>query len=130
LVTRRNFCDFVPTPVTYLTVRGSDCPEGTAPSLGYNSGQTIFGARSGKREIFKHIIKAKETVEALPMTLNREISFGSSESLLLEISTLTWWSGRKTYFIECCQQLSEEHRRLVEYTVQAEMSGIESEFRL
>jgi predicted metal-dependent hydrolase len=64
------------------------------------------------------------------MTLNREIYFGSSETLLLEISTLTRWSGRRTNFLKGCQQLSEEHRRLLEYTVQAELSGFESEFRL
>jgi hypothetical protein len=74
----------------------SDCPEGTVPSLGYNNGQTIFNARSGKREVFKHTIKAKETVDALPMTVIREIYFGSSETLLLEISTHTRSRGRRT----------------------------------
>jgi hypothetical protein len=90
----------------------------------------MFGARSGKREVFKHMVKAKETVDALPVTLNRDTSVGSSETLLLEISTLTRWSGRITYVLEGCQQLSEEDRRHLEYTVQAELSGLDSVFRL
>jgi hypothetical protein len=32
----------------------------------------MFGARSGKPEVFKHAIKGKETVDILPITLNRD----------------------------------------------------------
>lgn len=84
----------------------------------------MFGARSGKPGVFKHTIKAKETVDTLPIMLNRDTSFGSSETLLLEISTLTRWSRRRTYVLEGCQQLSEEDRRYLECMVQAELSGL------